>query len=92
MEKGRSAEERPSIEPWMYGRLGIDSGPEAAYRRTAFDSYDSHHVWWVHQDSNLGPAGYEPVALTAELWTQTAQVYSNPKNACLEGFYSGPGG
>src|SRR5438034_6121754 len=25
--------------------------------------------WWVHQDSNLGPAGYEPVALTAELWT-----------------------
>src|SRR5579864_3955990 len=27
--------------------------------------------WWVHQDSNLGPAGYEPVALTAELWTRT---------------------
>src|SRR5437764_742272 len=27
------------------------------------------HLWWVHQDSNLGPAGYEPVALTAELWT-----------------------
>jgi hypothetical protein len=26
-------------------------------------------LWWVHQDSNLGPAGYEPVALTAELWT-----------------------
>src|SRR3954451_6816318 len=28
-------------------------------------------AWWVHQDSNLGPAGYEPVALTAELWTRT---------------------
>src|SRR5260370_37485153 len=27
-------------------------------------------LWWVHQDSNLGPAGYEPVALTAELWTR----------------------
>jgi len=20
--------------------------------------------WWVHQDSNLGPSGYEPDALT----------------------------
>ncbi len=20
--------------------------------------------WWAHQDSNLGPAGYEPAALT----------------------------
>ena len=25
-------------------------------------------LWWAHQDSNLGPTGYEPVALTAELW------------------------
>src|SRR5262249_47728771 len=25
---------------------------------------------WVHLDSNQGPAGYEPDALTAELWTQ----------------------
>ena len=24
--------------------------------------------WWAHQDSNLGQAGYEPAALTAELW------------------------
>ena len=24
--------------------------------------------WWAHQDSNLGPTGYEPVALPAELW------------------------
>ena len=23
---------------------------------------------WAHQDSNLGPTGYEPAALTAELW------------------------
>ena len=23
---------------------------------------------WAHQDSNLGRAGYEPAALTAELW------------------------
>ena len=24
-------------------------------------------VWWAHQDSNLGPAGYEPEALPTEL-------------------------
>ena len=24
---------------------------------------------WVHQDSNLEPIGYEPTALTIELWT-----------------------
>jgi hypothetical protein len=23
---------------------------------------------WAHEDSNLGPTGYEPAALTAELW------------------------
>ena len=23
---------------------------------------------WAHQDSNLGPTGYEPAALAAELW------------------------
>lgn len=23
--------------------------------------------WWAPQDSNLGPTGYEPAALTAEL-------------------------
>jgi hypothetical protein len=31
-------------------------------------------LWWVHQDSNLGPAGYEPVALTAELWTRSERA------------------
>jgi hypothetical protein len=25
---------------------------------------------WAHQDSNLGRAGYEPAALTAELWAR----------------------
>ena len=25
-------------------------------------------MWWAHQGSNLGPTGYEPVALPAELW------------------------
>ena len=25
-------------------------------------------TWWAHKDLNLGPTGYEPVALTTELW------------------------
>ena len=29
-----------------------------------------HSLWWAHQDSNLGQAGYEPAALTAELWAR----------------------
>jgi hypothetical protein len=27
-------------------------------------------IKWAHQDSNLGQAGYEPAALTAELWAR----------------------
>ena len=27
-------------------------------------------IEWAHQDSNLEPTGYEPVALTVELWAQ----------------------
>ncbi len=28
---------------------------------------------WAHQDSNLGPTGYEPVALPTELWARGKQ-------------------
>ena len=28
-------------------------------------------IWWAHEDSNLGPAGYEPVALPTELWARS---------------------
>ena len=31
--------------------------------------------WWAHQDSNLEQAGYEPAALTVELWARPT-VYS----------------
>ena len=27
-------------------------------------------AWWAHPDLNQGPSGYEPVALTAELWAR----------------------
>src|SRR5690606_17131362 len=44
--------------------------------------------WWVHLDLNQGPAGYEPDALTAELWTRLApcrsrRLYLTPRRAVL---------
>ncbi len=35
---------------------------------------------WAHQDSNLGPTGYEPAALTAELWAQRILAPTGSKN------------
>ena len=29
---------------------------------------DGVKKWWAHLDSNQGPTGYEPLALTTELW------------------------
>src|SRR5262245_3282199 len=29
-----------------------------------------NRIWWAHQDSNLEQAGYEPAALTVELWAR----------------------
>ena len=31
--------------------------------------------YWAHQDSNLGPTGYEPVALPTELWAREWAYY-----------------
>ena len=36
--------------------------------RVARERQAAEQEWWAHQDSNLGQAGYEPAALTAELW------------------------
>ena len=33
---------------------------------------DGSEGWWAHQDSNLEQAGYEPAALTVELWALLA--------------------
>jgi len=35
--------------------------------------------WWAHQDSNLGRTGYEPAALTAELWALLCFAASGDK-------------
>src|ERR1700704_7031948 len=34
--------------------------------------------WWAHQDSNLERAGYEPAALTVELWARPTVYFSPP--------------
>ena len=45
--------------------------------KPGWGTYDDFDPWggnrqgirkWAHQDSNLGPTGYEPVALPTELW------------------------
>ena len=45
-------------------RHPLDKGPSAN------ESMKTRHyliLWWPHRDSNPGPSGYEPPALTAEL-------------------------
>ena len=42
--------------------------------------------WWAHQDLNLGPLGYEPIALTAELWARNFSLQET-KFFCKEGLF-----
>src|SRR6185295_9121492 len=46
---------------------------------------------WVHLDSNQGPAGYEPDALTAELWTR-GRAPLQGESAVYHSRASSPGG
>src|SRR4030081_477943 len=41
--------------------------------------------WWAHQDSNLEQAGYEPAALTVELWAPIQSAVGHPPAARLRG-------
>src|SRR6185437_3918051 len=54
----RRAEGNPRRGPWP-SRDGLRSASRAPSTRA-----------WAHLDSNQGPGGYEPPALTAELWAQ----------------------
>ena len=40
--------------------------------------------WWAHQDSNLERAGYEPAALTVELWA-LANSLERIQNGSIKG-------
>src|SRR6185503_17060812 len=47
--------------------------------------------WWAHQDSNLEQAGYEPAALTVELWARSILRRSSgsalgPSRGCASPF------
>ena len=55
--------------------------------------FQTASMWWAHQDSNLEQAGYEPAALTVELWapksianrkTLIANWNCAVSNACLQ--------
>ena len=59
----RSARWRRSLAICASGRCVGDSHRNLASERR-----------WAHQDSNLERAGYEPAALTVELWARQSQV------------------
>jgi hypothetical protein len=40
--------------------------------------------WWAHQDLNLGPLGYEPIALTTELWALRPLNYFNKPTIAIK--------
>ena len=57
-------------------RLGLGRRESRATERPNYRTVEppNSSVWWAHQDSNLGPSGYEPVALTTELWARRARA------------------
>jgi hypothetical protein len=67
-----------SAEGWMLnGEANAEVSntvvSEADRRRvTSAFSIQQSALKWAHQDSNLGRAGYEPAALTAELWAHNS--------------------
>src|SRR5688572_12649911 len=67
-----------SPHPWMDG----SSGPAMSEPRA---EGEGRVEWWAHQDSNLGQAGYEPAALTAELWARWSVQHEVP-GAGFQGF------
>src|SRR3954469_15934695 len=56
--------------PGAVGGLWFPFGFEVLLAGGVAGSLLGRRFQWVHLDSNQGPAGYEPDALTAELWTR----------------------
>ena len=42
---------------------------------------DASEGWWAHQDSNLERAGYEPAALTVELWARQESKHGHGRQS-----------
>jgi hypothetical protein len=51
-------------------RRGILRVPAVSLGLPSRSSPKASEGWWAHQDSNLERAGYEPAALTIELWAR----------------------
>ena len=79
----------PSLAPRRDGaRLSTAEGVarhERAPRYRSEGARPGRVEWWAHQDSNLERAGYEPAALTIELWARgdglTLSAYRLPPTA-----------
>ena len=59
---------------WNNGKAAPRNGRRAQGDNADAGLRQDRHVLWVHQDSNLEPIGYEPTALTIELWTHSAST------------------
>ncbi len=56
----------PFVHQTSWGvKIKSDGAGGGKYKKC---SEESLQETWAHQDLNLGPTGYEPVALPAELW------------------------
>ena len=51
---------RKDLQSHGQTKVRADVARECAKKQTEFAS----KIWWAHLDSNQGPTGYEPVALT----------------------------
>ena len=75
-----------AVEPGEFARASAIRASARAIRRSS--SCRSRRTRsssimrpWAHQDLNLGPTGYEPAALTAELWARGGRTRSAARNS-----------
>ena len=52
------------MQPYRLKPVGVRLAPRALRQQKEATARAASFCWWTIQDSNLGPTGYEPVALT----------------------------
>lgn len=57
------------VDPWesAFRQALCAVSARVVYRTSFVNEASLTREWWAHQDSNLGPPGYEPEALPTEL-------------------------
>ena len=68
--KATRSRDRPGDRPGRTPRV-VSARRVAVVKACRVRDHVDSVVWWAHQDSNLGQTGYEPAALTAELWARS---------------------